>query len=230
MIDRYSLTVSADAVAKRFSVEVPDHYKSRYNIAPSQLLPVITNSGPDGISWFYWGRPPQFANNKNLAERIINLRTEALHEKPTLRKTLLRHRCIIPADGWYTWKKIGKRTLIPHRNTLLDQQVFSFAGVYEEFEDENESTVHTFSVLTISGNEKGVDERLPVIFTREQEKIWLSNTVGEATLVDALTAYPLNKLNIYTVSPGISNPQNDYPSLIIPTPAADQHGNLTLFD
>src|SRR5687767_2001843 len=105
MVDRYSLTASADSVAKRFSIEVTEPYKSRYNICPSQLLPVITNTGPQGFSWFYWGRPPQFAHNKNLAERIINLHTEALLEKPTLKKTVLKYRCIIPADGWYAWKK-----------------------------------------------------------------------------------------------------------------------------
>lgn len=232
MVDRYSLTASAGNVAKRFSVEVPEFYKPRYNIAASQLLPVITSSGPQGLSWFYWGRPPQFAHNKNLAERIINLPTESLREKPTLKKTLLRHRCIIPADGWYGWKRIGKRTLIPHRFTLTDQEVFSFAGLSEEFEDENGVAVHTFTILTIAANElvATATERMPVILTREQENLWLSNSTPESELINILTSYPAQKTTVYTVSPGISNPLNDYPSIILPAPAADQHGNLTLFD
>jgi putative SOS response-associated peptidase YedK len=232
MVDRYSLTASAGSVAKRFSIEVPEFYKSRYNISPSQLLPVITNSGPQGLSWFYWGRPPQFAHNKNLAERIINLPVETLREKPTLKKTLLRHRCIIPADGWYAWKRIGKKTLIPHRFTLTDQEVFSFAGISEEFEDETGNIVHTFTLLTVLANElvATASERMPVILTTEQEAIWLSNKAPESELINVLTNYPTSKTTVYTVSPGISNPQNDYPSIILPAPAADQHGNLTLFD
>lgn len=232
MVDRYSLTASAESVAKRFAVEVPEFYKPRYNISPSQLLPVITNSGPQGISWFYWGRPPQFAHNKNLAERIINVHTESLREKPALKKTLLRHRCIIPADGWYGWKQIGKRTLIPHRFTLTDQEVFSFAGLSEEFEDENGATVHTFTILTISANElvSTATARMPVILTRDQESLWLSANKTETELINILTSYPAQKTNVYTVSAGISNPLNDYPSIIIPAPATDQHGNLTLFD
>lgn len=232
MVDRYSLTASADTVAKRFSIEVPEFYKPRYNIAASQLLPVITNSGPQGFSWFYWGRPPQFAHNKNLAERIINLPTESLREKTTLKKTLLRHRCIIPADGWYGWKRIGKKTLIPHRFTLMDQEVFSFAGLSEEFEDENGTAIHTFTVLTIAANEvvATATERMPVILTREQESLWLSNNTSESELINVLTSYPSSKTTVYTVSPGISNPLNDYPSIILPAPSADQHGNLTLFD
>lgn len=232
MVDRYSLTASASIVTKRFLVEVPEFYKSRYNISPSQLLPVITNSGPQGLSWFYWGRPPQFARNKNLAERIVNLPIETLREKPTLKKTLLKHRCIIPADGWYGWKRIGKRTLIPHRFTLTDQDVFSFAGLSEEFEDENGTAVHTFTVLTIAANElvSTAAERMPVIFTKAQESIWLSNSTPEAELISVLGSYPTSKTNVYTVSPGISNPKNDYPSIVLPAPPADQHGNLTLFD
>lgn len=232
MVDRYSLTASAGSIAKRFSVGVPEFYKQRYNISPAQLLPVITNSGPQGLSWFYWGRPPQFAHNKNLAERIINLPIETLREKPTLKKTLLKHRCIIPADGWYGWKRIGKRTLIPHRFTLTDQDVFSFAGLSEEFEDENGNSVHTFMLLTTGANElvSTAAERMPVIFTEAQESIWLSNNAPEAELINILVSYPSSKTTGYTVSPGISNPQNDYPSIILPAPPADQYGNLTLFD
>jgi len=232
MVDRYSLTASARMVAERFSVEVPEFYKPHYNISPSQLLPVITSSGRQGLSWFYWGRPPEFARNKNLAERIINLPVETLREKSTLKKTLLKHRCIIPADGLYGWKRIGKKTLIPHRFTLTDQAVFSFAGLSEEFEDESGTMVHTFTLITTLANElvSTAAERMPVIFDKAQENIWLSNTTPETELINVLVSYPSSKMSVYTVSPGISNPKNDYPSIILPAPAADQHGNLTLFD
>ncbi len=232
MIDRYSLTASAHMVAERFSVEMPEFYKPRYNAAPSQLLPVITNSGRQGLSWFYWGRPPQFARNKNLGEKIINLPIETLREKPILKKALIQHRCIIPSDGFYGWKKIGKKTLIAHRFTVADQEVFSFAGLWEEFEDEGGTVQHTFTLITTSANElvSSATDRMPIILDQEQEEIWLTGKAPEAELLNTLISYPASKMSVYTVSPGISNTQNDYPSIILPAPPADQHGNLTLFD
>ena len=232
MFDRYSLTASSKNVAERFSVEVPEFYKPRYNAAPSQLLPVITSSGRQGLSWFYWGRPPQFARNKNLGEKIINLAVETLQDKPVLKKALIRHRCIIPADGLYGWKKIGKKTAIPHRFTVTDQEIFSFAGLWEEFEDEDGATLHTFTIITVKSNDlmSATTERMPVIFNKAQEDRWLSNEPSESELISMLMSYPSSKMSVYTISPDISNPKNDYPSIIIPTPASDQHGNLTLFD
>lgn len=232
MFDRYSLTASANTVAERFSVEVPEFYKPRYNAAPSQLLPVITSSGRQGLSWFYWGRPPQFARNKNLGEKIINLPVETLQEKPVLKKALIQHRCIIPADGLYGWKKVGKKTSIPHRFTVTDQEIFSLAGLWEEFEDEDGTALHTFTLITTLANElvSATTERMPVIFDKSREDLWLSGNPAEAELLSMLVSYPASKMSVYTVSAGISNPKNDYPSIIFPAPASDQHGNLTLFD
>lgn len=232
MIDRYSLTASASTVSERFSVEVPEFFKPRFNASPTQLLPVITSSARQGLSWFYWGRPPLFAHNKNLGEKIINLSLETLLEKPMLKKTLIRHRCIIPADGFYGWRRIGKKTAIPSRFLVTDQELSSFAGLWEEFEDENNTMVHTFTIITVLSNElvASTTERMPVIFNKTREEIWLSASTPESELIDLLTSYSPAKMTGYTVSPAIGNPENDYPSIIIPTPAADQYGNLTLFD
>lgn len=232
MVDRYSLTISPAALAERFSVEPSDHYKPRFNAAPTQLLPVITSSGSSGISWFYWGRPPHFAKSKNLAEKIINLSVETLLERPVLKKMLMQNRCIIPADGFYTWKKVGKKTAIPHRVTESGHKPFSFAGLWEEFEDEDGSMVHTFTMLTIRSNELILPfhEKMPVLFDKVQETIWLNPASTEIELTNILKVYAANKLGIYTVSSLINNPEKDHPSLILPAPSGDQHGNLTLFD
>ncbi|MDH4057359.1 MAG: SOS response-associated peptidase [Cyclobacteriaceae bacterium] len=231
MIERYSLTASSQKIAERFSAEVPGYYTPRYNAATTQLLPVITSADPNGLSLFYWGRPPLWAKNKSLSERIINLRSESLVERPVLKKALLKFRCIIPADGFYAWKKLGKKTSIPYR-FITDQDLFSFAGLWEEFEDETGSMVHTFTLITTGANETvaKVTERMPVILGKEEEQVWLNPTSTETNLIAQLHSYPPKKLNLYTVSPRILETKLDVPSLIIPAPPADQHGNLTLFD
>ena len=232
MIDRYSITASADDVRERFSVDVPDFYLPRYNAAPTQLLPVITSSSPKGLSLFYWGTSPEWSKNKVLSEKIVNLRAENLEDKPALKKAVRKTRCIILADGFYGWKKVGKKTAIPYRFVLNSRDPFAMAGVWEEFEDTDGNEIQTFTLITQSANElvETVQERMPVILTKQAEKIWLDNTSDEASLVGVLTKYPAAAMNFYPVAPTISDSKTDLPSMIIPTPPADQHGNLTLFD
>lgn len=231
MIERYSITASAPVLSERFKADVPGFYKPRYNAAPTQLLPVITGSSPGGLSLFYWGRPPKTAGNKPLIEKIINLKLESLLEKPVLQKALMKNRCIIPADGFYCWKKLGKKTIIPHR-CVTDQPVFSLAGLWEEFEDDDGSMLHTFSLITTVSNAlvSPVSHRMPVILDAASEKIWLNPSSDEVMLLGQLLTYPTEKMSMYTVSPRILDMRIDAPSLITPSPPADQHGNLTLFD
>jgi putative SOS response-associated peptidase YedK len=232
MIERYSITASADIIRERFSVDVPDFYASRYNAAPTQLLPVITSSSPAGVSLFYWGTSPEWSKNKLLGEKIINVRAEQIEEKPTLKRAVKKSRCIIPADGFYGWKKVGKKTIIPYRFILNSKDPFSIAGLWEEFEDTDGNEIQTFTMITQSANDlvKVVQERMPVILTPQAEKIWLDSSVDENSLLGILTAYPAAGMTHYPVSPGISDSHTDVPSLITPTPPSDQHGNLTLFD
>lgn len=231
MIERYSISASSKLVSERFAAEVPDYYTQRYNAAPTQLLPVITSDAPRGISLFYWGRPPLWAKNKSLSEKIINLQFESLLERPVLKKALMKFRCILPADGFYAWKKVGKKTAIPYR-CVADQPLFSFAGLWEEFEDETGTVVHTFTIITTRANESvgKITERMPIILDRKGEQVWLNNASTEAELITLLKEYPSEKLNFYPVSPRINDTKINVPSLLIPTPPADQYGNLTLFD
>lgn len=231
MIERYSITASAEKISERFSADVPGFYQPRFNAAPTQLLPILTSADPKGLSLFYWGRPPLWARNKSLSERIINLHAELLLERPVLKKTLMKFRCIIPADGFYAWKKLGKKTAIPYR-FVIDQELFSFAGLWEEFEDESGSVVHTFNMITTAANETvgRITERMPVMLDKSGEQVWLNQAATETNLIRCLTPYDAEKVSLYPVSPRINETKLDVPSLIIPTPPADQHGNLTLFD
>lgn len=232
MIERYSITASNEQLAERFSIDVPDYYKPHYNAAPTQLLPIITNDNPEGLSNFYWGTTPEWSKNKTPSEKVINLRAETIMEKPALKRAMMNMRCIIPADGFFSWKKIGKKTMIPHRFVLQKQSLFSIAGIWEEFEDENGTLTHTFMMLTTAPNElvSIVDDRMPLILDKRNESVWLKKDSPESELASLLTPYPGTEMNFYTVSPRISDLTFDAPSLINPTPPADQFGNLTLFD
>src|SRR5215203_3635700 len=105
MIDRYSITAPSLKIRDRFRAEVIEAFTPKYNAAPTQLLPVIIQDSPQGVSTFYWGTSPEWSKNKALSEKIINIPAESIPEKGSLRKALMRTRCIIPADGFYAWKR-----------------------------------------------------------------------------------------------------------------------------
>ena len=121
--------------------------------------------------------------------------------------------------------------MVPYRFTIPDNTLLSFAGIWAEFENEKGEDIHTFSIITIPANESviAVQERMPLMLTTEQEKLWLNAETPEHILMEVLKSEP-NELTSYTVSSGITDTKNDFASLLRPAPAGDQHGNLTLFD
>jgi putative SOS response-associated peptidase YedK len=232
MIDRYSLTASAAKIGERFSVDVPEFVQPVYNAAPTQILPVITSASPQGVSTFFWGTSPQWSKNKTLSEKLINVRAEQIQEKTSTKKALLKTRCLVPADGFYAWKKAGKKTMIPYRFIATNQELFSMAGMWDEYEDTDGNEFHTFTIITTPANElvSSIYDRMPVMLNKETEKIWLDPTSTEEELMAILISYPAGDINLYSVSPRISDSNANVPSLIMPAPPADQFGNLTLFD
>ncbi len=122
--------------------------------------------------------------------------------------------------------------MIPYRFVLKNPEVFSFAGIWEEFEDTDGLEHQTFTIITVPSNELvgTIYERMPVILDKTTEAIWLNKESSEEDLMALLQPYAASKMNLYSISPRISDINVDLPSMILPTPPADQHGNLTLFD
>lgn len=230
MINRYTLTGSRDELIQRFTADMGEHYTPRFNAAPSQLLPVLTSNASKGFSWFYWGLSPERSRNKSVSERILNRKASDILSKPAYRKSLAKHRCLIPADGYYFWKQIGKKTMVPYRAVVTGRPLFGIAGVWEEFETESDETHHTFTMITAPSDagQAGQPEHMPFILTPDQEEIWLS-TSEESELDKILKTLPSLTMEHYSVSPAIEQVSRDLPSMILPTPPADQFGNLTLF-
>lgn len=231
MCGRYSLSKSKIELEERFQAEMLPDFKPRYNIAPTQLVPVITSQSPKGFSFFYWGITPDFGKNKPVAQKLINARAESIHDKVSFKSSFEKRRCLIPADGFYEWKKLGKKTKIPYRFTLREDALFAFAGIWEEYETVTGEIQHTFLILTTSPNEivSEIHDRMPVILNRQMEKKWLDNYTPESELLAMLQPHSSDQMLSYTVSPLVNSVENDVPSIIRKTSPADQHGNYTLF-
>lgn len=230
MVNRYSIAATSEAISDRFRVDATAAYKPQFNAAPTHLLPVITQQSQIGLSFFYWGAPPSWANQKPLAERIINTKVEAFPDKSVIRKKLVAHRCLIPADGFFAWKRISKKGTIPYRFTLRDNSLFAIAGLWEEYENENGEHFHTFNMITTEANESvlPVSERMPAIILPAQEKNWLDQT-DEKNLLKMVKVFP-EALDHYAVSSIVNQPERNDRTVLLPAPPADQFGNLTLFD
>lgn len=231
MCGRYSLSKSKIELEERFQSEMLPDFKPRYNIAPTQLVPIITSQSPKGFSFFYWGITPDFGQNKPVAQKLINARAESVQDKISFKSCFEKRRCLIPADGFYEWKKLGKKTKIPYRFTLREDELFAFAGIWEEYETVNGEIQHTFLILTTRPNEivSEIHDRMPVILNRQMEKKWLDKYTPESELLEMLQPFPSDQMLSYTVSPLVNSVQNDVPSIVRKTSPADQHGNYTLF-
>lgn len=233
MCERYTIIAKADEVRDKFKVEVPSQYKPTYNAAPSQVLPVITNKLPKEVSFFHWGLVPGWAKNKSISTKIINTSLESIVEKVSFRNALQQRRCLVICDGYYEWKQSFKKSKIPYRIEKASKDLFSFAGMWEEYEDNEGKMVRTFTIITKVANENlsKIHERMPVILPdQESGQMWLNNNSKLEELMNLLQHDGAQPMVFYTISPLVNSIQNNSQKLIQPTPPVDQFGNLTLFD
>ena len=138
MCGRFSNDAKPKQVEKEFEVKVSDKklFKPRYNIAPTQTIAaVLEYDGKRIIEGLRWGLIPSWAKDESIGSKMINARAETLAEKPSFRDAFKKHRCIIPASGFYEWQKQAKGAKQPFYFHLKDKEVFGFAGLYEQWLD-----------------------------------------------------------------------------------------------
>lgn len=216
MCGRFSL-YEVSQVLNRFNVTADEPMKPRYNIAPGQMVPVIANDEPSRISYAKWGLIPTWSKDPNFGFKTINAKVETVAEKPSYKNAVKKHRCLVPADGFYEWKKTqdGKE---PFRFELKNKELFAMAGIFEYWTDENGKKIRTFSIITMSANKivSEVHHRMPVILTKEQERLWISEgapiklieMITEPFADDMMQSYPISKM--------INSTQNEGSELIKP--------------
>lgn len=194
---------------------VPKYRGPNYNVAPSQSIPVVTGNG---IIDMRFGLVPQWAKSLATGYTMINAKAETLLEKPTY-KGLLRHsRCLVPASGFYEWKKLstGKQ---PYYFSLKHQDLFSFAGLYTSRKDSEGHELFSFTIITTEPNRlvREVHDRMPVILTADEEKLWLETPDEDAeSLLALLDAYPASAMQSYRVAQDVGSVTNNSVELIKP--------------
>ena len=189
---------------------------AHYNAAPSQNLPVITNQQPNVLQFFSWGLQPFWAKDSKSVKRSINARSETLTEKPMFRTLLKSKRCLVPADGFFEWKKT-EQGKVPHRIMLKSEELFSFAGLWDEWTDKQTGEVlHTFNIITTDANDlvRPIHNRMPVILSPEAEELWLDENEPQEELLSLLEPCKSDEMKVFPVSPLVNSPQNNIPEVL----------------
>jgi putative SOS response-associated peptidase YedK len=190
----------------------------RYNIAPSQPVAVVPNTGTNNLDYYQWGLIPPWAKDPSIGNRMINARVETLSEKPSFRTAFRRKRCLILADGFFEWQKSAGQK-IPIYIRMKSHAPFAFAGLWETWKTPNDSELNTCVIITTSPNElvAPIHNRMPVILPMDAFPHWLNP--GESKpefLKQLLQPFSADLMEAYPVSRMVNSPQNDTPECIHP--------------
>jgi putative SOS response-associated peptidase YedK len=213
MCGRFTLHTPAAQIKEAFHLpDIPaQELKPRYNIAPSQDIPIIrdTDTGREMVM-ARWGLIPSWSKESKSKYSTINARIESVAEKPTYRTPFKRRHCLIPVDGFYEWKQVaGKK--IPHHIHMKDGKIFAFAGLWDHWEGEDDS-IESCTIIVMPSNEvmKPIHERMPAIIAPAHYDLWLDSRVTDKQeIMQYLTSAPSSQLAPYPVSTWVNSPKND---------------------
>ena len=217
MCGRYSQTADLEELAGRFEFDGDwDAFERRYNIAPTQEVLTVVGSESRRAGFMRWGLIPHWAKDPKIGSRMINARAETVAEKPSFRNALRRRRCLVLADGFYEWRRVGK-TKTPMRIVLRSGEPFAFAGLWETWRDPEGTVIPSCTIITTTPNDllKPIHNRMPVILPKEVEDFWLDDSVDDPTaLTSVLTSYPDDEMESYEVSSLVNSDANCGPEVI----------------
>jgi putative SOS response-associated peptidase YedK len=225
MCGRYTIGKGVQEAVERFKVQLLSfEFESRYNVAPSQPIPVITDEGQRALDGYRWGLVPSWAKDPSIGHKMINARAETVAEKPSYRTALLRRRCLIPADGFYEWRKDGEGRNArkqPIRIRRKDSELFAFAGLWDEWCAPDGSPIRTCTIITTQPNElmQGIHNRMPAILRPEDEDNWIGGEVEKDELpflLQMLRPLESELLVAEPVSLNVNSPAYDMPDCIQP--------------
>lgn len=222
MCGRYVLA-QTEGIPDRFELQLPlsefsEFVRPRFNVAPTQTMPVIIRESPKRLELMRWGLIPSWAKDPSIGNRMINARAETVAEKPAFRRSLRYRRCLIPATGFYEWQKGPQKT--PYHFALKTGKLFAFAGLWDTWLDPTGSEIRSYTIITTQANAllAPVHDRMPAILRREDEDLWGDPEETDASrVIPLLTPYPAEEMAAYPVSPAVNNPRNDSPVLVQPS-------------
>lgn len=229
MCGRYSLTTAPEALRRLFNFDNLPNLAPRYNIAPTQDVPVIRqadsahNEGGDGggraLSMMRWGLVPSWSREISRTSPMINARAETIAEKPSFRAAFESRRCLVPADGFYEWRlEDGKKQ--PFRIGMKGGAPFSFAGLWEHWASPEGEKIESVAIVTTVANARlqPIHARMPVILDPDDYDQWLGAEAGSSRQA-LMRPYPVENMAFYRVGLRVNSVRHDDPDCIAPLKA-----------
>ena len=232
MCGRYRLSRRKQLVDEYFdTVSDGCEWTPRYNIAPTQPVPVVRQNTKEPIrelSLMRWGLIPSWAKDSSVAAKMINARSETAETRPAFRDALKSRRCLIPADGFYEWQRVGK-TKQPYCFEVGNTQMFAFAGIWDRWKDPSGNWMKTCSILTTTPNAvtSAVHDRMPAILDSDNYDLWLDPGMQDASAAsELLKPYGAQLMRCYPISPRVNHVANDDEECCAPVAIAQVQQSL----
>lgn len=213
MCGRFSLRTPPEELARKFKAQKYQAVPPRYNISPAQEVLAVMSKGEDReLALLLWGLIPSWSREPR---GFINARAETILDKPSFRQSFKRQRCLIPADGFFEWRKQG-RVKQPFYFQLKDGRPFAFAGIWDEWQGEG-VVLPSCAIITTKPNEvvHPVHDRMPVILQEEDYELWLDDDPGKQhRRMELLRPYPAEQMDSYPVSALVNDPSHEGAALL----------------
>jgi putative SOS response-associated peptidase YedK len=216
MCGRYELHAQPAAIALAFGLAHPPQLRPRYNVAPMQDVPVVrlNAAGERELVQVRWGLVPRWAKDPAIGNRMINARGETVATKPAFRNAFRRHRCLVPANGFYEWQATPDGHKRPLWIGMKDGALLGFAGLFERWLAPDGQPLDTCTILTTDANDliAKLHERMPVILAPEDYARWLDPE--DHGPQDLVRPFPGERMTFHAVSTRVNSVRHDDPSCI----------------
>lgn len=219
MCGRYSMTSSLEELAQRFDFDGDrEDFQPRFNVAPTQQVLTVIGGETRRAGFMRWGLIPSWSKDGPSGRPLINARAETVAEKPAFRDSLKKRRCLVLADGFYEWQKVGG-TKRPMRVAMRSGEPFAFAGLWSMGSDSEGNRISSCAIITTEANDllRPIHHRMPVILPEEVEDIWLDTALDDSdALTQLLEPHPADPMEAYEVSRLVNSASNDVPEVTTP--------------
>ena len=190
-----------------------------YNVAPQSVQPVVhldRDSGDREFALMRWGLVPFWAKDAKFGYSTFNARAEEVATKPAFREAFKKRRCLVPADAFYEWQRIDKKTKYPFAIGLKSGEPYALAGLWDHWQPKEGPALDTFTILTTDPNSlmEPIHNRMPVILDPQDYSRWLDPGDPARPPVDLLRPFPAEKMTVWPVSDRVGNVRNNDPELL----------------
>lgn len=221
MCGRFLLKTALEELARLFGFAERPNLAPRYNIAPTQEVPVVRQrrvpAGERSLAALRWGLVPPWAEDPKAGPPLINARAESLLEKPTFRSAFQHRRCLVPADGYYQWRE-GDSSKQPYLVTRRDAAPFAFAGLWERWGPRHDpaAALDSFTIITTQANDllSSFHHRMPVVLAPESFAAWLDPDASGDAVLDLLAPSPNDLLQAVPLDRAVNSIRADGPELL----------------